>query len=369
MDEDNNNHSNSFMKTTTTIHDETKKRWYDYIHSNHVCSCIFLLFSLVSIAFIIAFLVPMWQFAPISTECTLLSKSLNASFIGSDEKATFRKFRAEFTVSYTVNTAISGNSKQEIVSTLYGPSADSWWNTREAGYVLSSAIRNEFYQSYRVGQKFECFYSSSDVNAVVLEYDPRLNGLIAIPVALILLSLWICVHPEIEKYIRSKYQQRQSLKQYMELSQMEETYSKEMAEKVASDLFFDDTVGAYRRIGTGEIVQPAAETDHLDGDDEYELIEEEIEVIGKFFGQNVEEQGRFITKSEQMEREASENNEKNIKIVSSSSVQEESETKQEDQSGKGFSTSIQEATPKPPQPQHTLLVLDSDSEDDDDYDD
>ncbi|KAG2386173.1 hypothetical protein C9374_002619 [Naegleria lovaniensis] len=353
--------NNSFMKTSSTIHDETKKRWYDYIHSNHICSCIFLLFSLVSIVFIIAFLVPMWQFAPISTECTLLAKYMNASFIGSDEKATFRKFRTEFTVSYSASTGGSSNGNQQIVSTLYGPSAESWWNTREAGYVLSSAIRNEFYHSYRVGQKFECFYSGSDVNAVVLEYDPRLNGLIAIPVMLIVLSLWICIHPEIEKYIRSKYQQRESLKQYMELSQMEETYGKEMAEKVATDLFFDDTVGAYRRIGTGEIVQPAAETDHLDGDDEYELIEEEIEVIGKFFGQNIEEQGRFITKSEYMEREAEQNEEKNIKIVSSSSVEEE--TKQEDSNG-----ASQEVTATPKPPQHTLLVLDSDSEDDDDYD-
>ncbi|EFC41024.1 predicted protein [Naegleria gruberi] len=359
MDEENTQQPATTFGNTRTIHDETKKRWYDHIHSNHICFSFFMLATVALLAIVIGYLVPVWIYGPTSTQCTLITKAMNSSFIGEDLKATYRKFRTEFNVKYQAYIPQQGKD-MIIQSTMYGPSVERWDNPREAGYVLSYAIRNEFYNNYQVGQVFDCFYSSSDPYTVVIEYDPRYYSLIALPIISFLLGLWVLCYPPIEKYIRAQFDQRQQFKQYMEISQMEETYDKEMEARVASDLFFDDTVGAYRRIGTGEIVQPSAEGEDLD--DEFELIEEEIEVIGKFFGKSVEEHGTFVQKPiSELDR----NETSNIKIVSQSQQDEEEDPTP--------TLEIKPAVTQPTiTPQYTLLVLDDDSEDeedDDDYDD
>ena len=331
-----------------SIKDEGKSRWYDRIHSHHVCGGVWFLVTVAALALVIGFMVPVWEFSPVMTRCTLLSKQNNYAFVGESEMVTFKMYRSEFGVKYQVDGTFRN-------STLYGPTSNAWNDPRFAGYTYSYSLRNEFYNSYSIGQEFDCFYSSGAPDRVILEYDSRLNAVITIPVVTFLICLWILIYPPLEKYIRKQYEQHQGVKQYMELSQMEEKYGRGVElEQVAEDYFFDDTVGAYRRIGTGEIVQPAVDGDEVDGDDEFELIEEQIEVIGKFFGKNIEEQGSFILKSEETPEV-----ENNIKIVRGGDKNQD----EDDEDG------ISRAPPQQPQTTHTtLLILDDDDEEEEDSD-
>ncbi|KAL9656562.1 hypothetical protein ABK040_012145 [Willaertia magna] len=335
-----------------------KHPWYDKIHANHICGTIWLLFSLISLGIIIAFFVPIWKFDPQPTHCKILEKTKRSIFIQDDPKVTFKEYRSEFKVLYKYYDDSLGKNV-EINSTLFGPTTNHLYEPNYSGATESLYLRNEFFDKYLIGQEIECFYSRNSPNLIVIEFSNLKNIVLMIPILFFLFSIFLFIYPPILNYVNYKLNERKERKDFIELMEMIEN-DKDDGLVTSQDYYFDDQVGMYRKIGTGEIINHLSSSSLIgnndnnlqeeDEDDEYELLEEQIEVIGRFFGLNIEEQGNYVEKEKILE---------NIRIVrNETTIQQSNSMIQEEEQ-----QVVQQQPPTNNNNNTTLLLLDDDEED------
>jgi hypothetical protein len=266
-----------------------RNKWYDHIHANHICCVFWLFLMLLSLGVVLAYVVPVWQFHPVTTQCTLNLKNITKYYVSSDF-VSWRVYRAELQVSYKLSDGTP------VRSILYGPDNQGDFDLNYAGYSLSIADVTNFYNQYNIGGVYKCFYSNLNYVRVTFTEDPAWAALLVFPIICFLVAAFVCIYPPIDKLLRDRRKRLARLELYKEMEELEIGYDKE--------IFDSDDEGTYSVMvaNRGGSVIRKGDTYQVDDDEDDEWIvqEEIIETVGRFFGIQVEEDGQYTQEPTQL---------------------------------------------------------------------
>jgi len=245
----------------------------DIIWSYHICGCIYCLLTALAITLVLIFLVPIWQFGPIPSNCLVTGTSVAYEFTGNDY-VTFKEYRGIILVNYSV----SGNV---VPSAVYGPSNQGDSNLRNRGLGLSLYYATQFAQYYRIGNYYKCYYSRKDFTNVSFSISSNYSWLVIVPIPFFIIAICLCCFPFCYGFFDKRRKDKEALAEFMKFD-AQRTERQELERMLKREGGgFDDT-GA--KEGFGDIDAYG----YGDPDEEpYEVAS--IENVGNFFEGKVEE--------------------------------------------------------------------------------
>jgi hypothetical protein len=233
----------------------------DRLWSHHICGCIFLCISLVSFAICLGYLIPIWIFSPIQTQCTVSTSNIQPKYIGNDY-VTFKKYRTAIAVNYI------GPGSKSISGFNYGPTNEFWSDLKERGFGLSLFYANQWNTTYAVpGRKMTCYYSLYDPTIVVFEYSPWYTWFLLAPFVPLIIGVLFCLYPTIHTCWHKRTKERELREEFAKFD-AKRTEAQELRRKLA------------QQGGMGEVDSVNAKD--FDPDEEPYQIEK-IENIGNYF--------------------------------------------------------------------------------------
>ncbi|KAL0476282.1 Pol polyprotein [Acrasis kona] len=261
-------------------------RWYDRIHANHLCFFLWLFVMVLMLSITLVYCVPIWSFSAVETVCTVRSKEIKDGYNG-DTYVTYHMYRGLLGVTYKTKDGF------EVITTLYGPDNQGSFNIEYVtGYTQSQTDVYRFLNSYTIGQSYKCFYSRNQINRVAFTMDPAYGALLTLPCLALIIALFVCIYPPIEKYLRM----RGIIKEQKQLYE-------DIEARVSQDqdfLYEEEQKGDYTAMVLargGSIKGEVGDTDSVqvedEDDDEWVVQEEYIETTGKFFGIEIEHDGAY----------------------------------------------------------------------------
>jgi hypothetical protein len=258
-----------------------RDKWYDFIHANHICCVIWFLVTVALLAVALVYCVPVWIFDPLTTTCTLQQKNVTDFYIY-DDYISWHAFRSEMKVTYQL---VDGSL---VTSYVYGPSNQADFNLQVAGYSLSEFDVTSFYNDYQIGSSYACYYSKKNIVRVTFDTNPSWAALFVLPCLSLVLAIFVCVYPPLDKLLRNRKKKLERLQLYTEMEEMEAEIDRDI---------LDDDEGSYSVMvasrGGALALKDDVYTVEDDDDDEWIVQEEMIETVGRFFGIQIEDDGQY----------------------------------------------------------------------------